>query len=137
MIDFLEAKYKKKCEGEDFFSHWSKSMDYKNWYICKLIGNGAFAKVYLVKHVTVDEVYGEVKVNYYAMKSISKSNIEDASFIQSTMKEKQLLLDMDHPLILKLHLAFQTPFSLYMIFDYINGGDMFFHIKKKGNFSEK
>ena len=44
-------------------------MDYKNWYICKLIGNGAFAKVYLVKHVTVDEVYGEVNVKYYAIVS--------------------------------------------------------------------
>ena len=44
---------------------------------------------------------------------------------------------MDHPLILKLHYAFQTPMCLYMVFDYVNGGDLFFHIKKKGNLSEK
>lgn len=36
-----------------------------------------------------------------------------------------------------MHYAFQPPISLYMIFDYINGGDMFFHIERLGNFSEK
>jgi serine/threonine protein kinase len=55
-------------------------MDYKNWYICKLIGNGAFAKVYLVKHVTIDKT-GEKVTNYYAMKAINKNNIKDASYV--------------------------------------------------------
>ena len=63
-------------------------MDYKNWYICKLIGSGAFAKVYLVKHVTKDKESGEEITKYFAMKAISKKNIQDASYIQSTMKER-------------------------------------------------
>jgi serum/glucocorticoid-regulated kinase 2 len=36
-----------------------------------------------------------------------------------------------------MHYAFQTPDCLYIIVDYINGGDLFFHIKKKGHLSEK
>jgi len=47
------------------------------------------------------------------------------------------MLEMDHPFILKLHYAFQTPYTLYMIFDYVPGGDLFFHIKKKGHLNEK
>jgi serum/glucocorticoid-regulated kinase 2 len=47
------------------------------------------------------------------------------------------MLEMDHPFILKLHYAFQTPYTLYMIFDFIPGGDLFFHIKKKGHLGEK
>jgi len=47
------------------------------------------------------------------------------------------MLEMNHPFILKLHYAFQTPFTLYMIFDYMPGGDLFYHIKKKGHLSEK
>jgi len=39
-------------------------------------------------------------------------------------------LELDHPFILKLHYAFQTPDHLYMIVDMINGGDMFYHINK-------
>lgn len=48
-----------------------------------------------------------------------------------------MLLELEHPFILKMHFAFQTPVSLYMIFDYINGGDLFFHISKLGNLSER
>ena len=47
------------------------------------------------------------------------------------------MLEMDHPFILKMHYAFQTPFTLYMIFDFVPGGDLFFQIKKKGHLIEK
>lgn len=53
------------------------------------------------------------------------------------MQERRVLLELDNPFILKMHYAFQTPSSLYMIFDYINGGDLFYHINKRGNLSEK
>lgn len=36
-----------------------------------------------------------------------------------------------------MHYAFKTKTKLYMIFDYASGGDLFFHIKKKGNLNEK
>ena len=48
-----------------------------------------------------------------------------------------MLMSMDHPFVLNLHYAFQTPDCLYIITDYINGGDLFFHIKKNGHLSEK
>ena len=44
---------------------------------------------------------------------------------------------MKHPFVLKLNYAFQTIESLYLIVDLVNGGDLFYHIKKKGHFSEK
>jgi len=44
---------------------------------------------------------------------------------------------MDHPFILKLHYAFQTPYTLYMISTYVSGGDLFYHIKNRGHLSEK
>lgn len=53
------------------------------------------------------------------------------------MHERQILLEMQHPFILKLHYAFQTPFNLYMIFDFVNGGDLFYHISRRGNLGEK
>ena len=53
------------------------------------------------------------------------------------MREKNILLTLDHPYILNLRYAFQTPSALYMIFDFINGGDMFFHIEKNNHLSEK
>ena len=137
LVEFLEMKYQKKCNNENFtkdgafYSQWSKGFDYENWFICSLIGQGAFAKVYLVRRTI------GLSNRFYAMKAIKKSTIKDPVFVQSTMKEREVLLAMDHQFILKLHYAFQTPFSLYMIFEYVNGGDLFFHIKKNGHLSEK
>lgn len=36
-----------------------------------------------------------------------------------------------------MNYSFQTPTHLYMIVEYVNGGDLFFHIKKKGSLNEK
>ena len=57
LIEFLETKYSQRCHinNHKFYSKWSKNMDYQNWYIINLIGNGAFAKVFLVKHKEIDE----------------------------------------------------------------------------------
>lgn len=48
-----------------------------------------------------------------------------------------MLLTVKHPFILNLHYSFQTATHLFLIVEYINGGDLFFHLKKKGNFGEK
>ena len=57
--------------------------------------------------------------------------------MEGTMNERSILLKIQNQFILKLHYAFQTSDYLYMIFDFINGGDMFYHISKKGHLSEK
>jgi len=61
-------------------------MGYQNWYICSLIGTGAFAKVYQVK--MVNEIDGVLVEKYYAMKAIKKSKILDSQFVKSTMTER-------------------------------------------------
>lgn len=44
---------------------------------------------------------------------------------------------MKHPFIVEMHYAFQSPDRLYFVLDYVSGGDMFHHIRKKIRFSEK
>lgn len=61
----------------------------------------------------------------------------DKCFTESTKRERQILMSLNHDFVLKMHYAFQTPDCLYIIVDYINGGDLFFHIKRKGHLSEK
>jgi serum/glucocorticoid-regulated kinase 2 len=36
----------------------------------------------------------------------------------------------------KLHFAFQTPERLYFVIDFLNGGELFFHLRKAGKFDE-
>ena len=126
-----------KCEDDqdnNYYTKWSKNMDDENWVILKVIGQGAFAKVYLVKHCVPRS---SEPPKYYAMKAIKKSRVMEKVFCESTVKERQVLLSMDHPYLLKLRYAFQTPDCLYLIVDYVNGGDMFYHIKKQGHLNEK
>lgn len=43
---------------------------------------------------------------------------------------------IDHPFIVKLHCAFQTNSKLYLIMDFINGGELFYHLKRERRFDE-
>ena len=71
------------------------------------------------------------------MKTIKKENILAKKYIEGTMREKDILLNMKHPFILNLHYCFTTFSHLFILIEYLPGGDLFFHLKKKGNLDEK
>ncbi len=47
------------------------------------------------------------------------------------------MTEVKHPFIIELHYAFQTPERLYFILDYLNGGDLFYHLRKKSRLTER
>jgi len=65
-----------------------------------------------------------------------KENIIAKNQVAHTRDEKSILQRIKHPFIVNLHYAFQTPEKLYMILDFVNGGELFFHLKKSGKFPE-
>jgi len=97
--------------------------------ILNLLGEGNFGKVYLVqKHDTQ---------NIYAMKMLSKVKLKEANQLEHTITERSVLQHVDHPFLVTLHYAFQTPEKLYMVMDFVSGGELFFHLRKEKKFSEK
>ena len=48
-----------------------------------------------------------------------------------------ILEKLNHPFIVKLHYAFQTPEKLYFVIDFLNGGELFYHLRKETRFSEE
>lgn len=48
--------------------------------------------------------------------------------------ERNILADVGHAFIVKLHYAFQTPGKLYLILDFLRGGDLFARLSKEVNF---
>ena len=48
-----------------------------------------------------------------------------------------ILERINHPFIVKLHYAFQTPERLYFVIDFLNGGELFFHLRKEQRFTEE
>jgi serine/threonine protein kinase len=47
-----------------------------------------------------------------------------------------ILEKLNNPFIVKLHYAFQTPERLYFIIDFLNGGELFYHLRREGRFTE-
>ena len=95
----------------------------------KVLGQGSFGKVILVKNENNDKVY--------AMKILEKQFLIEKHQISHTKTERIALEKLKHPFIVKLNYAFQDNKNLYLITDFLPGGELFFHLKKSAGFKEK
>ncbi|XP_071119571.1 serine/threonine-protein kinase Sgk1-like [Haliotis cracherodii] len=95
----------------------------------KVIGKGSFGKVLLAKH--------RVEAKVYAVKVLQKQAIMKRNEVKHIMAERNVLLkNVKHPFLVGLHYSFQTPDKLYFILDYVNGGELFFHLQRERYFPE-
>ena len=94
----------------------------------KLLGKGSFGKVILVKYFNNN--------NIYAMKILKKEEIIKRNQIKHTQTERFLLEKLDHPFIAQLQFAFQDTQKLYLVTEFLQGGELFFHLKRKSCFKE-
>eukprot|EP01123_Difflugia_compressa_P010039 TRINITY_DN3554_c0_g1_i1.p1 TRINITY_DN3554_c0_g1~~TRINITY_DN3554_c0_g1_i1.p1 ORF type:complete len:485 (+),score=97.92 TRINITY_DN3554_c0_g1_i1:57-1457(+) len=109
-----------------------KKMGIEDFTIKKVIGQGSFGKVLLV---TKKEEPNKDRV--FAMKVLNKSTIIARNEVEHTKSEKSILMKLEHPFLVQLHYSFQTPDKLYFIMDYINGGELFFHLQRDKKFPEE
>lgn len=49
--------------------------------------------------------------------------------------ERDILAQISHPFIVKLHYAFQTEGKVYLVLDFLRGGDLFTRLSKEGTIS--
>ena len=104
-----------------------------------MIGKGGFGKVWKVQHKETKNSYAlkvMSKLNY-ALKVMSKLKIIDKKSIKSIKSELELLSNMNSPYIVNIHFAFQDKENLYLVMDFLSGGDLRFHISRHKKFSEE
>lgn len=70
------------------------------------------------------------------MKVLKKENVIKRNQVAHTKSEREILQMMHSPFIVQMHYAFQTPEKLYLILDFLNGGELFYHLHKEGRFKE-
>ncbi|PFH61149.1 hypothetical protein XA68_18099 [Ophiocordyceps unilateralis] len=100
--------------------------------ILKLIGKGTFGQVYQVRKRDTHRVY--------AMKVLQKKVIVQKKEVAHTVGERNILVRTamsDSPFIVGLKFSFQTPSELYLVTDYMSGGELFWHLQKEGRFDER
>jgi serine/threonine protein kinase len=93
-----------------------------------VLGRGAFGKVLLVSKRDTGE--------RYAMKVINKTRMTKNKQRLHAMTERNILSKIDNPFIVKLHYAFQTKEKLFLVMDYVRGGELFHLLRKLGRFKE-
>ncbi|KFW80731.1 Ribosomal protein S6 kinase alpha-2, partial [Manacus vitellinus] len=90
-----------------------------------------FLQVFLVR-----KIKGSDAGQLYAMKVLKKATLKVRDRVRSKM-ERDILAEVNHPFIVKLHYAFQTEGKLYLILDFLRGGDLFTRLSKEVMFTEE
>ncbi|KAI4898354.1 hypothetical protein NFI96_011759 [Prochilodus magdalenae] len=109
----------------------SEKADPRQFELRKVLGQGSFGKVFLVKKIT-----GPDAGQLYAMKVLKKATLKVRDRVRTKM-ERDILVEVNHPFIVKLHYAFQTEGKLYLILDFLRGGDLFTRLSKEVMFTEE
>lgn len=119
--------------------HWEYTLlDKKKLYgpddfeVLRLLGKGTFGQVFQVKKKDTHRIY--------AMKVLLKKVIVKKKEIAHTIGERNILvrtLAAELSFIVGLKFLFQTPTDLYLVTDYMSGGELFWHLQKEGRFSEE
>lgn len=105
--------------------------DPSQFELLKVLGQGSFGKVFLVKKIS-----GSDARQLYAMKVLKKATLKVRDRVRTKM-ERDILVEVNHPFIVKLHYAFQTEGKLYLILDFLRGGDLFTRLSKEVMFTEE
>jgi serine/threonine protein kinase len=113
-----------------FSSHKSiKEVKLEDFKILKIIGRGSFGKVSLVEYIPTNEIY--------AMKSLKKDILIEQEQIENTILEKNILENINYPLLCNLIFCFQTEERIYFIMPFLSGGELFQHLRKFRTFDEQ
>ena len=95
----------------------------------KVLGKGSLGEVLLV----------QLKANnkYYAMKILIKKQVKLRHQEAHTKAERDLMVRINCPFIVNIKFAFQDSVKLYIITEFMQGGEMFFHLHKEKRFSNE
>jgi RAC serine/threonine-protein kinase len=104
-----------------------KKIGIQDFDLLCVIGKGSFGKVLQVRKKDTGRIY--------AMKVLNKKNILENNELEHTKTEKNILQKLAHPFLVNLNYSFQTSDKLYFVMDYINGGELFYHLQKDHKFN--
>lgn len=93
-----------------------RPMTEADFEMLSIIGRGASGEVMLVRHRASGE--------YYAMKKLRKADMRRREHVNHAWSERHVLVAADHPFVCNLCFAFQSNDFLYLVMEFLPGGDL-------------
>ena len=93
------------------------------------LGKGSFGEVYLVEKLDSGE--------QFALKVLRKDKVLGNNLVRYAFTERNILSLINHPYIVRLKYAFQTPEKLAFVMEYCPGGDLGTHLAREKHFTEE
>ncbi|GAB5574456.1 protein kinase C zeta type isoform X1 [Prionailurus iriomotensis] len=107
----------------------SQGLGLQDFDLVRVIGRGSYAKVLLVRLKKNDQMY--------AMKVVKKELVHDDEDIDWVQTEKHVFEQASsNPFLVGLHSCFQTTSRLFLVIEYVNGGDLMFHMQRQRKLPE-
>ncbi|EMG50549.1 Catalytic subunit of cAMP-dependent protein kinase (PKA), putative, partial [Candida maltosa Xu316] len=94
--------------------------------IMRTLGTGSFGRVHLVRSVH--------NGRYYAIKVLKKHQVVKMKQVEHTNDERRMLKLVEHPFLIRMWGTFQDSKNLFMVMDYIEGGELFSLLRKSQRF---
>eukprot|EP00879_Flechtneria_rotunda_P001387 GHRR01001538.1.p1 GENE.GHRR01001538.1~~GHRR01001538.1.p1 ORF type:complete len:1213 (+),score=453.23 GHRR01001538.1:393-3641(+) len=104
------------------------SINFAELELRRVIGTGQFGLVRVVRHVKTNEVY--------ALKVMHKAPLVEAKQIEHVVNEHAILGEVHHPFLVTLVGAYQDATSLYLLQEWVPGGELFHHLDIEGSFND-
>ncbi|KAH8673640.1 camp-dependent protein kinase catalytic subunit [Xylariales sp. PMI_506] len=94
--------------------------------ILRTLGTGSFGRVHLVQ--------SKHNQRFYAVKVLKKAQVVKMKQVEHTNDERRMLGEVKHPFLITLWGTFQDSRNLYMVMDFVEGGELFSLLRKSGRF---
>eukprot|EP00057_Strongylocentrotus_purpuratus_P016637 XP_011671111.1 PREDICTED: RAC-gamma serine/threonine-protein kinase isoform X1 [Strongylocentrotus purpuratus] len=109
----------------------SDSFTMDDFDVLKVLGKGTLGKVVLGREKKTGEVF--------AIKVFKKEAFlqEDEVELENSLTKNRMVQKISHPFLASLEYLFQTSDRLYFVMEYVNGGELFFHLSRDRVFTEE
>ncbi|KAG7091254.1 cAMP-dependent protein kinase catalytic subunit [Marasmius oreades] len=99
-----------------------------DFIIQRTLGTGSFGRVHLVR--------SKHNLRFYAVKVLNKQRVVKMKQVEHTNNEQQMLGFVQHPFIINLWGTFQDTSNLYMVMDFVPGGELFTLLRRSNRFPD-
>ncbi|XP_065940821.1 serine/threonine-protein kinase 38-like isoform X2 [Magallana gigas] len=125
----LERRQQHATKETEFLRLKRSRLGVEDFEPIKAIGRGAFGEVRLVQKKDTGHVY--------AMKILRKADMVEKDQIAHVRAERDILVEADHQWVVKMYYSFQDQQNLYLIMEFLPGGDMMTLLMKKDTLTEE